>query len=228
MTDYTKLIERHRQKQIEGDALSAGTADALEQAQQRIAELETKIAEWEERNKTGWIQELRDHAKLSIVHKQQAAALALQVETMREALNKTKAQCIDGRMFPAVVDPDSFRHAVTQALSTQPAAEIIAAHDAKVIERCAAVADDWDSDSADPREVGYAIRALIAAPAYTPQAAKVSEKGSEQRYWLCCGSIDPQAHRKGCVEAQRGHPEHCRYGTSTEHSLWQRGEKGSE
>ena len=56
----------------------------------------------------------------------------------------------------------------------------------------------------------------------------MSEKGSEQRYWLCCGSIDPQAHRKGCIEAQRGHPEYCRFGTATEHSLWQRGEKGGE
>lgn len=42
----------------------------------------------------------------------------------------------------------------------------------------------------------------------------------ETQYWLCCGGIDPQVHRHGCIEAKRGHPEHCRFGTRKEHEQW--------
>lgn len=48
---------------------------------------------------------------------------------------------------------------------------------------------------------------------------------SEQiRYWLCCGSRDPQhsdCRARRCIEAELGYPEHCRFGTKREHSSWQ-------
>ncbi len=44
---------------------------------------------------------------------------------------------------------------------------------------------------------------------------------TDKEYWLCCGSTEFFKHRDGCCEAQIGHPEHCRWGTADQHSLWQ-------
>jgi len=43
----------------------------------------------------------------------------------------------------------------------------------------------------------------------------------DKEYWLCCGSTEFFKHMDGCCEAQIGHPEHCRWGTADQHSLWQ-------
>ena len=43
---------------------------------------------------------------------------------------------------------------------------------------------------------------------------------TEIPYWLCCGAKD-QEHKKEkegrCLERAMGYPEHCRFGTITEH-----------
>lgn len=46
----------------------------------------------------------------------------------------------------------------------------------------------------------------------------VEAERANRPYWLCCGGIDPQVHRRGCIEAQSGHPERCVFGTASEHS----------
>lgn len=46
---------------------------------------------------------------------------------------------------------------------------------------------------------------------------------NEQPYWLCCGSTDREhasARKRNCLEAHSGHPEHCRWGTRTQHREW--------
>lgn len=42
---------------------------------------------------------------------------------------------------------------------------------------------------------------------------------SLQKYWLCCGSLDPMHSDKrgeSCIEAKSGHPERCKFGTVEE------------
>lgn len=46
----------------------------------------------------------------------------------------------------------------------------------------------------------------------------------EVPYWLCCGDLTPEyanLRSRDCREAYYGHPEHCRFGTATQHSNWQ-------
>jgi len=49
---------------------------------------------------------------------------------------------------------------------------------------------------------------------------------SEQKYWLCCASVNPLHHASGCIEGKSGHSERCRFGTSDEHSAWSKPEPG--
>ena len=63
-------------------------------------------------------------------------------------------------------------------------------------------------------------RGWTQQPLHTAAQLQAAVRG-EREYWLCCGSLDPQVHRMGCIEARRGFPEHCRYGTAKEHSEWQ-------
>lgn len=175
------LIERLRNGLAITHRTRHKAADALEQAQQRIAELETKY-ECDCKEVHAARIYLRDQERLL----REKAALALQVEQMLDLWDRldeyatTSDDCQYGTLGTNFVR--SFV-ADALALSTQPTAEIIAAHDAQVIERCAKVCDAEAESYGEPAWVqaatncSDAIRALIAAPAYTPQAAKVSEKG---------------------------------------------------
>ncbi len=45
-------------------------------------------------------------------------------------------------------------------------------------------------------------------------------KDKEIPYWLCCGSTDREHKQEKdgrCLERTMGYPEHCRFGTKTEH-----------
>lgn len=177
MTDNTELIEDLRR------CLLDEPADALEQAQARIAELEadlsamTQCAKNHDDARTKYllrVSELeaeRDAALASVdanwtTHQEvvavrkQNTALALQVEQMLGNIKATE-KCLtqDPCKENAANNALAFIRA-NYALSTAPASEIIAAHDAKVIERCAGVADDCAYGCG----AAIAIRALIAAP----------------------------------------------------------------
>ena len=39
-----------------------------------------------------------------------------------------------------------------------------------------------------------------------------------EKYWLCTGSTDAK-HDSRCIEAKKGHPERCVYGTEKEHRV---------
>lgn len=132
--------------------------EALEQAQQRIAELDAERDEW-----------VRQWNKERLVIERADIVLIEQNNQMREALE----YAIEYWCGPKSSEP------MRRALSTQPAADLIAAHDAKVIERCAEVCralmpTQEQLDAAESKggfsfsEVTRwchdAIRALIAAP----------------------------------------------------------------
>ena len=45
----------------------------------------------------------------------------------------------------------------------------------------------------------------------------------EITYWLCCGSTDREHKQEKdgrCLERAMGYPEHCRFGTLTEHKIF--------
>lgn len=59
----------------------------------------------------------------------------------------------------------------------------------------------------------------LAAFAQLVAKKAVEAERANRPYWLCCGGIDPQVHRWGCIEAKSGHPERCVFGTAAEHSV---------
>lgn len=158
----------------------------VEQAQARIAELEAELArayakadsfEGRLALSEAELAELKPNplcAKSCILScKMEGAALALQVEQLREALEFACEYWCGPR------SSELMRNAL--ALSTQPAAEIIKAHDAKVIERCAEVAKvpncrvvdrgfRWDSEAL--QHVPQLLIEFDPVPANSPNDSK--------------------------------------------------------
>jgi hypothetical protein len=49
---------------------------------------------------------------------------------------------------------------------------------------------------------------------------RIKPQLKEEKYWLCCGSLNYQQHHRTCCEAKVGHKERCRFGTAKEHFDW--------
>lgn len=136
MTDYTELIAKldaEIVRTVDLDMLHHNVARALEQAQARIAELEEEKAELESRCFDQGGGNVFDECR---VRGEERDALAIQVEQLENALEYAAAEMSaipDEHLMPDHPVFGCMRRAL--ALSTAPASEIIAAHDAKVIER---------------------------------------------------------------------------------------------
>lgn len=191
MTDYTELIEVLNA----GRSWEVKAADALEQAQAHIAELEDGLIKEreicteyiEQRNALALrVKELEGEVERKMSAGQylieQNTALAIQVEQMlgaleeeTEAVQRLMDWCVKNVKkwdFPQYDSLDYWiekRKAAHKALSTAPASEIIAAHDAKVIERCIGICEALHEKAKEAfgpslYDAVKQLRALIAAP----------------------------------------------------------------